>query len=98
CLRPFPGGLRGRAVGDLLGVGVALLVLDLAEVRTVEELLQADDLRALLRGVVDVLQMPLDHRVLAAGPAGLDERGLHFRHWCIPSIEAAEISAAAPRG
>ena len=37
----------GRRAGDRLDVGVVLLVLDGAEVRAVEQLLEADDLRAL---------------------------------------------------
>ena len=41
--------LRGRAVRDQLGVAVVLGVLDLAEVRAVEQLLEEHHLRALLR-------------------------------------------------
>ena len=72
--------LRRRTVGNFLRVAVVLGVLHLAEIRTVEELLQAHDLRALLRGVGDVFSVPLDHRVLVAGPGALDEGGFHGRH------------------
>jgi len=85
--------LRRRAVGDLLGVGVALGVLDLAEVRAVEELLQADRLHPLLRGGVDVPEMPLDHRVLGPRPGRLDERRLHRAHVVSPS-GSAEVRRA----
>ena len=66
--------LGRRAVGDELGVAVVLGVLDLAEVRPVEELLEQDDLGALLGRLVRPLLVLLDHRFLVAGPAGLDER------------------------
>ena len=65
---------RGRAVGDELGVAVVLGVLDLAEVGAVEELLEEHHLGALLRRLVRVALVLLDHRLLVAGPAGLQER------------------------
>src|SRR5262249_22398185 len=66
--------LRGRAVGDQLGVGVVLRILDLAEVRPVEELLEEHHLGALLLGLVRRLDVLLDHRLLVAGPARLQQR------------------------
>ena len=68
--------LRGRAVRDALGVGVVVRVLHLAEVRAVEELLQADDLGALRRGGGDVRDRVGDHRVFVPGPALLHQPGL----------------------
>ena len=66
--------LRRRAVGDQLGVAVVLGVLDLAEIRSVEQLLEEDELGALLSCLVGPLLVLLDHRFLVAGPARLDER------------------------
>ena len=66
--------LRGRTVGDELGVAVVLGVLDLAEIRSVEQLLEQDELGALLGSLVGPLLVLLDHRFLVAGPARLDER------------------------
>ena len=66
--------LGRRAVGDQLGVAVVAGVLDLAEVRPVEQLLEQDELGTLLGGLVGSLLVLLDHRFLVAGPAGLDER------------------------
>ena len=66
--------LRRRAVRDALGVGVVLPVLDLAEVGTVEELLEEHELGALLRRLVGVALVLLDHRLLVAGPGRLQER------------------------
>src|SRR5688572_7668841 len=65
--------LRGRAVGDLLGVGVVLGLLDLAEARPVEELLEADHLRSLGARLAGRLLVFVDHRLLVAGPVGLQE-------------------------
>jgi hypothetical protein len=55
--------VRGRP-GDQLRGGVPALVLAGAEVRPVEDLLQAEDLRALLRGLLDQRQMLVEHRLL----------------------------------
>ena len=66
--------LGGRAVGDELGVAVVLRILDLAEVGAVEELLEEHHLGALLRRLVGVALVLLDHRLLVAGPARLQER------------------------
>ena len=68
--------LGGGAVGDVLGVLVVLGVLHLAEVGTVEQLLEADDLRALGGGVAGGVLVFDDHRLLVAGPVGLQQRGL----------------------
>ena len=65
--------LRGRAVGDLLGVVVVLRVLHLAEVRPVEQLLEADHLGALGLGVVGGLLVLVEHRLLRSGPVGLQQ-------------------------
>ena len=73
-LREVLHALRGGPVGDQLGVAVVLGVLDLAEIRPVEEFLEEDELGALLRGFVGTFLVLLDHRFLVAGPAGLDER------------------------
>ena len=65
--------LGGRAVRDVLRVGVVLGILHLAEVGPVEQLLEQDDLGTLLRRLVGVLLVLLDHRLLVAGPGGLDQ-------------------------
>jgi hypothetical protein len=84
------GGERLEALGgrprDRLGVRVVLLVLDLAEVRAVEELLEADHLRALGGGLAGVLLVSLDHRFLVAGPGGLDERRADEACHGVPSV------------
>src|SRR6202050_1860737 len=67
---------RGRRTpGDLLGVGVVVGVLHLAEVRSVEQFLQADHLRAGRGRGGDMAHRRLDHRFLVPGPALLDVRG-----------------------
>jgi hypothetical protein len=63
----------GGGAGHLLGIGVVGRVLDDAEVRTVEQLLEADDVRALSGGVTGELLVLGDHGFLVAGPAGLRE-------------------------
>ncbi len=67
--------LDGGAVGDGFGPAVVLGFLDLAEVRGVEHLLEADDLRALGGGPAGVLLVLGDHRLGVSGPGGLDECG-----------------------
>ena len=69
--------LRGRAVGDRLGVVVVLRLLHLAEVRTVEQLLEAHHLGAVGGGLTGGLLVLVDHRLLGAGPVGLQERSAH---------------------
>ena len=74
-LRQLLHALRGRAVRDVLGVAEVLRVLDLAEVRAVEQLLEAHHLRAIGRGLARVVHVLLDHRLLVAGPLRLEQRG-----------------------
>ncbi len=77
--------LRGRAVGDGLGVAVELGVLDLAEVGPVEQFLEAHHLGAGLGGLTQVLLVEVDHRLLVAGPGRLDHRRPYLvRHRCSP--------------
>ncbi len=66
--------LRGRAVRDVLGVAVVLLLLDLAEVGAVEQLLEEHHLGALLGRLVGIALVLLDHRLLVAGPGCLQQR------------------------
>lgn len=63
--------LGGRAVGDGLGVVVEGGVLHLAEVGTIEEFLEAHDLRPLSSGLAGRLLVLVDHGLLVAGPVGL---------------------------
>ena len=67
--------LGRRAVRDRLGIGVVVRVLDLAEVRPVEQLLQAHHLRPGRRRGLDVIDRRADHRFLVARPALLDQSG-----------------------
>src|SRR5215471_5507137 len=67
----------GGAVGHPLGPGVPLRLLHLAEVRAVEEFLQASDARPLRRGVPDRRHRVLHHRVLIAGPLLLHQSGTY---------------------
>src|SRR5215813_4007850 len=67
----------GRPVGHRLGPGVPLGLLHLAEVRSVEELLQAGDARALGGGVPDRRHRVFHHRVLVAGRLLLDQGGTY---------------------
>jgi len=70
--------LRGRAVGNLLGVVVVLRILHLAEIRAVEQLLEAHHLGTLLGRFAGRRLVLVDHLVLAAGPIGLQERCFHY--------------------
>ena len=63
--------LRGGTIGDVLGVLVVLGILHLAEVRAVEQLLEAHDLRTLGGCFTRRLLVLDDHRLLVAGPIGL---------------------------
>src|SRR5215217_7907124 len=67
--------LRRRPVRDGFGVVVVGGVLDLAEVRAVEELLEADDLGPGIGGLAGRLLVLVDHGVLGAGPIGLQQGG-----------------------
>src|SRR5262249_35557711 len=83
--------LLDRRAGHRLGGVVPALVLARAEVRAVEDLLQAEDLHALLAGLVDQRQVLLEHRgldlghglrLVVDGITGLDEaRDDLARHW-----------------
>ena len=57
----------------MLGVGEVLGILHLAEVGAVEELLEAHHLGALLGRLARVLLVLVDHRLLVAGPIGLQQ-------------------------
>ena len=78
-LRQRREALHDRPVGRL-GVAVVLLVLRDAEVRTVEQLLEADHLRALGRGIPRELLVLVEHRLLVARPGGLRDRRSYRRH------------------
>ena len=71
-LRELREALHDRAVGGL-GVGVVLLVLGDAEVRAVEQLLEADDLRAVLGRIPRELLVLVEHRLLVTRPGGLGD-------------------------
>src|ERR1700761_4355117 len=70
---------RGAA-GHLLGPAVPLRVLHLAEVRAVEQLLQAGDLGPLAGRLAQRVDGVLDHGLLVAGPLLLDQCGANGRH------------------
>src|SRR4051794_31119075 len=78
-LRELREALHRGAVGRL-GVVVVLGVLGDAEVGAVEELLEADDLRTLLRCLPREALVLRDHRLLVAGPSGLGDRGSDDGH------------------
>src|SRR5918992_3641556 len=87
--------LCGWAVRDLLGVGVVLRILHLAEVGAVEELLEADDLGALRSGLAGELLVLGDHRFLVARPLRLDQgRADAARH---RFLLVQSLLSAAPR-
>ena len=74
---PAPASAAPLPVGDGFGPAVVRGVLDLAEVGGVEDLLEADDPRALGGGPPGVLLVLGDHRLRVAGPAGLHQRGTY---------------------
>ena len=76
-----PLGSRSR---DALGVLIELRVLDLAKIRAVKKLLEADHLRPLLGGLAGVVLMGRGHGFLIAGPIGLDKGGSHDGHFVPP--------------
>ena len=83
--------LDDGAVRDLFGVLVERLVLDLAEVRPVEQLLEAQDLSTLRGRVPGRLLVYLDHRLLVARPRGLEEGGTdHSAHRDLRSLGVRE--------
>ncbi len=57
----------GGRTGDRLGSGVPAFVLAGAEVGAVEDLLEAEDLHALLRRLVDEREVLVEHRLLDPG-------------------------------
>ena len=67
--RQFLHALDGGAVGDRLGEIVPAGLLFGAEVRAVEDFLEAGDLRAALRRLGDVRFVLVHHRVLHFGQA-----------------------------
>ena len=66
--------LRRLTVGDQLSDSEVLVILDLAEVRTVEEFLEAQHFGALLSRLTCVVGVLLDHGVDVSGPLRLDDR------------------------
>jgi hypothetical protein len=76
--------LRRRSVGDRLGVVVELGVLHLAEVRAVEQFLEADDLGTLGGGIAGGRLVLVDHRLLVPGPIGLQQRRLDSPRHVVP--------------
>ncbi len=82
----------GGAVGDRLGEIVPAGGLLGAEVRAVEDLLQADDLRAGFRGLPDVIDVLVDHGLLGGfersvrrrDVGGLNQRAADISgHWVL---------------
>ena len=63
-LRQARHELRRRAARDWLSHGVPMSLLFGAEVRAIKELLQADDLAALARGLFDERHVFVNHRLL----------------------------------
>jgi hypothetical protein len=83
--------LHDGTVGGF-GVAVVLLVFGDAEVRAVEQLLEADDLRPLLRRLTREAFVLVEHRLLVAGPGGL-------RNGCAHDVGHADpLSADEPGG
>ena len=87
--------LRRRPVGDQLGVVVVLGVLHLAEVRAVEQLLEAHDLGAVGGGLAGRLLVLVDHRVLGPGPVGLQECGSDGSGHGSPNEVVVSVTATA---
>src|SRR5215471_7530017 len=85
------------AVGHPLGPGVPLRLLYLAEVRAVEEFLQASDTSALRRGIADRGHRVLHHRVLVACPLLLNQGGTYdIGHAGL--LSSAEVPGPTPPG
>ncbi len=82
--------LHGRAVGHRFGVVVVLGLLHLTEVRPVEQLLEAHDLRTLRGCVAGVLLVQVEHGLLVAGPRGLDDGRTHHTGHGTPSSQQVE--------
>ena len=87
--------LGRRAVGDALGAAIPFLVLARAEIGLREDLLEAQDLHALLGGLLDQRQMGLEHQLpdLAGRHRGvalevhLDKAGRDLGHACLPACD-----------
>ncbi len=73
CLEP----LGGWSVWDCLRVVVVLDVLNLAEIWSVEQLLETDDLGSIGCGLSSIFLMELDHGLLVTGPLGLENCCAH---------------------
>ena len=71
--------LHDRPVGRLC-VAVVLLVFGDAEIRSVEQLLEADHLCALRRGIPRELLVLVEHRGFVARPCGLGDCRAYRRH------------------
>ena len=74
----------GWPVGDRLGRFEVLILLSVAEVRSVEDLLEAQNLSALYGSVSGEVDVLVDHRVYVTGPCTLDERSPHRIRHAIP--------------
>ena len=71
---------------DCFGVSVVLGVLHLAEVRTVEQLLETHDLRPLSGGLSGIFLVEVDHGFFVACPLCLDDGGSYGpAHNCLVS-------------
>ena len=66
-----------RTVWDRLCVVVVLDVLNLTEIWSVEQLLEADDLGAVSCGLSSIFLMQLDHGLLVTGPLCLENCCAH---------------------
>src|SRR5574337_1983673 len=77
--------LHGRA-GNRLDVPVVLLVLRGAEVRSVAQLLEPDDLHTLRGGFASQFFVASDHGFLVASPGDLGSRSAHYAHRFTPCI------------
>ena len=70
------------SIGNRFGIPEVLVLLYLAEVGAVEQLLEAQHLGPVLGGLAGQLDRLGDHRLLVAGPRGLDEsRSYDVGHW-----------------
>src|SRR6202035_535892 len=86
----------GDRAGHRLGVLVELRLLHLAEVRSVEELLEADHPGALRGGQPGLLLVVSDHAFLVARPDGLHEGRSHDRHLSPFALKTLASPAVIP--
>src|SRR5256885_5452267 len=100
-LRDLLHEARGRSVRNALSQFVPARVLLRAKIRSVEELLQAENLRLFFRRLVDQLQVLVDHRLadLAEGAigakrvAGLNQGAANIAgHGVLPRVEEGNIA------